>query len=178
MPIKSFKPRKKGYKFAESEMPPIHLGFIKGRDYYSFPDGMDVPTGGKDVSNQQMKKVLSGSPLLRDIKAEAQKRIEDVAPIRKQQSALIDMFMYGNKADLTNKQQKKLEKAQAIFEKVVEIRDRSDEIEDSFLNGVTIDFTTDQAWGMEAEPAVGEEEGSVDSTEATVADDPVVDEAE
>lgn len=37
----------KAVRFAESEVAPIHLAEIDGRNYYAFVEKQDVPSGGK-----------------------------------------------------------------------------------------------------------------------------------
>jgi hypothetical protein len=171
MPIKSFKPKKKGYNFGEIEMPPVHLGFIDGRDYYAFAEGSNIPSGGKDVSEKQLKKILKRSGLMLDIKAEARKHIEDIAPSYKQINALIDMILLSKKETLTKKEEKKLTAAQEMFDKITTFRNRSEEIEQAFLQGQLVDFTNDMEWGMEAEPAAGENPDEDPPEEEATAED-------
>ena len=37
----------KAVRFAESEVAPIHLAEIDGRNYYAFAEKEDIPSGGK-----------------------------------------------------------------------------------------------------------------------------------
>jgi hypothetical protein len=37
----------KAVRFAESEIAPIHLAEIDGRNYYAFAEKQDIPSGGK-----------------------------------------------------------------------------------------------------------------------------------
>lgn len=166
MPIKSFKPRKRGYNFGEIEKPPVHIGFFEGRDYYAFADDMDIPEGGKDVSQKKMTKVLKRSSLMRDIKEQARNHIESYAPLYKQVNALTDIVLLSRKAKLSKKEQKELDEAEALFKSIKKLRKRSNEIEAEFLKGLLVDFTNDVEWGMEAEPAAGEAEPPEEETEA------------
>lgn len=132
--------------FAESTIAPIHLADLNGRHYYAFAEDVTPPSGGKAVSDEELKGVTSNSQLIRQIKEEAGRRITDIAPVWKQQNALADLYLLGDLTDLTEAEQETLTKAQDLLAQVQVLRERSNAIEASFLNGVTVDYLTDKAW--------------------------------
>lgn len=132
--------------FAESTIAPIHLADLNGRHYYAFAEDVTPPSGGKTVSDQELKDVTSNSQLIRQIKEEAGRRITDIAPVWKQQNALADLYLLGDRTDLTDAEQETLTKAQDLLAQVQVLRERSNAIEVSFLNGVAVDYLTDKAW--------------------------------
>lgn len=132
--------------FAESETAPIHLADLNERHYYAFAADVIPPSGGKAVSDQELKDVTSNSQLIRQIKEEAGRRITNIAPVWKQQNALADLYLLGGRSDLTEDEQATLTKAQALLTAISRLRSRSDAIEDSFLDGVAVDYITDIAW--------------------------------
>lgn len=132
--------------FAESTTAPIHLADLNGRHYYAFAESVTPPSGGKAVSDEELKDVTSNSQLIRQIKEEAGRRITDIAPVWKQQNALADLYLLGDRTDLTDSEQETLTKAQDLLAQVQVLRERSNAIETSFLNGVAVDYLTDKAW--------------------------------
>ena len=132
--------------FDESEIAPIHLADLKGRHYYAFAADVTPPSGGKAVNDDELADVLSNSQLIRQIKEEAGRRITDIAPVWKQQNALADLYMLGERSDLTEDEQETLTKAQALLTEISRLRYRSDAIEAAFLDGVAVDYITDIAW--------------------------------
>ena len=132
--------------FAESTIAPIHLADLNGRHYYAFAEDVTPPSGGKAVSDQELKDVISNSQLIRQIKEEAGRRITDIAPVWKQQNALADLYLLGGRTDLSGEEDERLTKAQDLLTQVQVLRQRSNEIESSFLNGVAVDYLTDKAW--------------------------------
>ena len=132
--------------FDESEIAPIHLADLNGRHYYAFAADVTPPSGGKTVSDDELDDVLSNSQLIRQIKEEAGRRITDIAPMWKQQNALADLYLLGDRTDLMDAEQETLTKAQDLLAQVQVLRERSNAIEASFLNGVAVDYLTDKAW--------------------------------
>jgi hypothetical protein len=132
--------------FAESEIAPIHLADLNGRHYYAFAADVTPPSGGKAVSEDELGDVLSNSQLIRQIKEEAGRRITKIAPVWKQQNALADLYLLGERSDLTDGEQATLTKAQALLTEISRLRSQSDAIEVSFLEGVAVDYVTDKAW--------------------------------
>ena len=132
--------------FDESDIAPIHLADLNGRHYYAFVADVPPPSGGKAVSEDELADVLSNSQLIRQIKEEAGRRITNIAPVWKQQNALADLYLFGGRSDLTDDEQSKLTKAQALLTEISRLRSRSDAIEVSFLDGVAVDYITDIAW--------------------------------
>lgn len=132
--------------FTESEIAPIHLADLDGRHYYAFAEDVTPPLGGKAVNDEKLDDVIANSQLIRQIKEEAGRRITDIAPVWKQQNALADLYLLGDRIDLTDAEQETLTKAQDLLTQVQVLRERSNAIEASFLNGVAVDYLTDKAW--------------------------------
>ncbi|MBI1327001.1 MAG: hypothetical protein GC136_05105 [Alphaproteobacteria bacterium] len=132
--------------FTESEIAPIHLADLNGRHYYAFAADVKPPSGGKSVSDEELEAVITYSHVIRQIKEEAGRRILQVAPLWKQQNACVDLYLLGDRTDLTDGEQEALTKAQDLLAQVQVLRERSDTIEASFLNGVAVDYLTDKAW--------------------------------
>ena len=105
-------------RFDESEIAPIHLADLNGRHYYAFAEGVAPPSGGKAVSEDELRDVLSNSQLIRQIKEEAGRRITKSAPVWKQQNALADLYLLGGRSELTDDEQATLTKAQALLTKI------------------------------------------------------------
>lgn len=135
----------KAVRFAESELAPIHLAEIDGRNYYAFAEKQDIPSGGK-IADEDIELIYKHSQLMRQIKEEAARRILLLAPQWKQQNALIDIYLFGKLERLDEQQQARLQEAEALLQSIQDIRQRSDEIEASFLKGVAVEYLTDQAW--------------------------------
>lgn len=135
----------KALSFAESEVAPIHLAEIDGRNYYAYADKQAAASGGK-VADDALELIYKHSQLIRQIKEEAARRILLLAPQWKQQNALIDIYLFGKLEKLDEQQQARLQEAEALLQSIQDIRQRSDEIEASFLNGVAVEYLTDQAW--------------------------------
>ena len=68
----------------------------------------------------------------------------------KQQNALADLYLLGDRTDLTEVEQETLTKAQDLLAQVQVLRERSNAIEASFLSGVAVDYLTDKAWEDES----------------------------
>ena len=132
--------------FDESEIAPIHLADLNERHYYAFAADVTPPSGGKAVSDQELKDVTSNSQLIRQIKEEAGRRITNIAPVWKQQNALADLYLLGGRSDLTEDEQETLTKSQALLTEISRLRSRSNAIEASFLDGVAVNYITDIAW--------------------------------
>jgi len=145
MTIKSYL-HSKAPRFAGSEIAPIHLANTNERHYYVFANKVKPPKGGKNVSDEELRDILSHSLLIRQIKEEAGRRITKIAPVWKQQNALADLYILGGRTDLSAEEDERLTKAQDLLTQVQVLRQRSNEIEASFLNGVAVDYLTDQAW--------------------------------
>ena len=135
----------KALSFAESEVAPIHLAEIDGRNYYAYADKQAVASGGK-TADDALELIYKHSQLIRQIKEEAARRILLLAPQWKQQNALVDIYMFGKLEKLDEQQQARLQEAEALLQSIQNIRQRSDEIEASFLKGVAVEYLTDQAW--------------------------------
>lgn len=145
MPIKSYL-ISKSLNFSDIETPPIFLGDQNGRYYYAFAQTDDPPSGGKSVSADELEGLRSEGLPFRQIKQEAERRILNVAPAWRQQNALVDLFMLGQKDNPTIEEQEKVTQAKALLEQVQIIRDRSNEIETSILNGSAVDYQLDTGW--------------------------------
>lgn len=135
----------KAVRFAESEIAPIHLAEIDGRNYYAFAEKQDIPSGGK-VADEDIALIYKHSQIIRQVKEEAGRRILDIAPQWKQQNALVDIYMLGRLEKLDEKQENRLQKAEQLLLKIQNIRQRSDAIEASLINGIFVDYFTEQAW--------------------------------
>lgn len=136
----------KAPSFAESEVAPIHLASVDGRHYYAFTKGLKPAKGGKNIKDDALEEIINSSLLIQQIKEEAGRRITAIAPAWKQQNALADLYLVGEKKDLTTDEQEDLTKAQDLLARVKDIRKRSNEIELSFLDGVAVDYLNDKAW--------------------------------
>ena len=132
--------------FTESDIAPIHLADLNGRHYYVFADEVTPPSGGKPVSDEERADVLAHGQLIRQVKEEARRRILEMAPTWKQQNALADLYLLGNRTDLTEDEQETLTNAHELLADIARLRERSDTIERSFVSGMAIDYLTDQAW--------------------------------
>lgn len=132
-------------RFAESELAPIHLAEIDGRNYYAFAEKQEIPSGGK-IADEDIELIYKHSQIIRQVKEEASRRILNFAPQWKQQNALVDIYLLGKLEKLDEKQQKRLQKAEQLLLKIQSIRQRSDAIESSLVNGVFVDYFTEQAW--------------------------------
>lgn len=144
MTIRSY-PNGKAPSFAESEVAPIHLAEIDGRNYYAFAEKEDVPSGGK-IADEDITLIYKHSQIIRQVKEEAGRRILDIAPQWKQQNALVDIYLLGKLEKLDEQQRERLQKAEQLLLQIQDIRLRSDEIETSLINGIFVDYFTEQAW--------------------------------
>ena len=138
----------KAVRFAESEIAPIHLAEIDGRNYYAFAEKQDIPSGGK-IADEDIDLIYKHSQIIRQVKEEASRRILNFAPQWKQQNALVDIYLLGKLEKLDEKQQKRLQKGEQLLLKIQSIRQRSDAIEASLINGVFVDYFTEQAWEID-----------------------------
>ena len=148
MTIQSFKAGKI-LQFAENEIAPIHLADGEEKQYYIFADGEALPSGGKEVTEEELPTIFQNSQLIRQIKEEANRRILTMAPLWKQQNALTDIYLLRQQETLDAEQRKRLQQAEELLERIQAIRLRSDAIEASFLNGVAVDYLTDRGWKIE-----------------------------
>lgn len=135
----------KAVRFAESEVAPIHLAEIDGRNYYAFAEKQDIPSGGK-IADEDIELIYKHSQIIRQVKEEAGRRILDIAPQWKQQNALVDIYLLGKLENLDEQQQARLQKAEQLLLQIQDIRLRSDEIEASLIKGIFVDYFTEQAW--------------------------------
>ena len=147
MPIQAYKVGKK-LQFAENEIAPIHLADGEEKQYYIFADGEALPSGGKEVTEEELPTIFQNSQLMRQIKQEAHRRILRFAPLWKQQNALVDITLLRQQETLDEEQRKRLQEAEDLLERIQAIRLRSNEIEASFLNGIAIDYLTDRGWNF------------------------------
>ena len=138
----------KAVRFAESEIAPIHLAEIDGRNYYAFAEKQDIPSGGK-VADEDIDLIYKHSQIIRQVKEEASRRILNFAPQWKQQNALVDIYLLGKLEKMDEKQEKRLQKAEQLLLKIQSIRQRSDAIESSLINGLFVDYFTEQAWEID-----------------------------
>lgn len=100
----------KAVRFAESEIAPIHLAEIDGRNYYAFAEKEDIPSGGK-IADEDIELIYKHSQVIRQVKEEAGRRILEVAPQWKQQNALVDIYLLGKLEKLDEQQQERLRKS-------------------------------------------------------------------
>lgn len=138
----------KALSFAESEVAPIHLAEVDGRNYYAYAEKQSIASGGK-LADDALELIYKHSQLIRQIKEEAARRILLLAPQWKQQNALIDIYLFGKLEKLDEQQQARLQEAETLLQGIQDIRQRSDEIEASFLKGVAVEYLTDQAWEID-----------------------------
>lgn len=138
----------KAVRFAESEVAPIHLAEIDGRNYYAFAEKEDIPSGGK-IADEDIELIYKHSQIIRQVKEEAGRRILEVAPQWKQQNALVDIYLLGRLEKLDEQQRERLQKAEQLLLQIQDIRLRSDAIEASLINGVFVDYFTEQAWEID-----------------------------
>ncbi len=146
MTLKSY-PFSKELNFTDLDIMPIHLGNLNDRYYFAFAEGINPPSGGKAVSNDEINDLRTYGVTFKQIKQKAEEHILDVAPLWKQQNALADLYMFGLKETLDAEEQDKVNQAKNLIESIQTIRNRSNEIEESLFNGIAIDYLTDQAWG-------------------------------
>ena len=145
MTIQSYKKGKR-LPFTENEITPIHLAEAQERHYYVFADGENIPAGGREVKEEELPMIVQNSQLIRQIKQEAYLRILSLAPLWKQQNALVDITLLRQQETLDEEQRKRLQEAEHLLERIQAIRLRSNEIEASFLQGIAIDYLTDRGW--------------------------------
>ncbi len=138
-------------QFKESKAPPICLGDINGRIYYAFSHEATIPPGGKTVTKSEHQTLKVNSDLIKQVKAEAMRRILSIAPYWKQNNALADLYALNNKADLTDEEALCLDNAKQLWATIQHLRKRSNDIEAALLQGEAIDYMQDVAW--EEEPA-------------------------
>lgn len=136
----------KDLNFTDLDIMPIHLGNLSDRHYFAFAEGINPPSGGKAVSNDEINDLRANGVTFKQIKQKAEEHILGVAPLWKQQNALADLYIFGLKETLDAEEQEKFNQAKSLIESIQAIRSRSNEIEESLFNGVPIDYLTDQAW--------------------------------
>ena len=145
MKIKSYLFNKE-LNFTDMSVLPIHVGNMDGRYYFSFAENVDPPSGGKSVSADELAELKSTSMIFRQIKQKAEERIIAIAPLWRQQNTLADLYILGQKDNLSSEEQEKFDRATELLETIQAIRNRSNEIEYSLLNGIAVDYQTDPAW--------------------------------
>lgn len=136
----------KAPRFTALKSVPIHLGKMNGHHYYAFPEEMKAPKGGKIVKKEELLKILSQSPLIKQIKAIAAERILNVAPLWKQQNAVSDLIRFQNKDNLSENEKIRLTKAAALLQSIDDIREKSNEIETLICAGNLVDLNIEQTW--------------------------------
>ncbi len=149
-------------QFTESTVPPICLGDINGRVYYAFSHGAKIPSGGKTVTKNEHHALQENSMLIKQVKAEAMRRILNVAPYWKQNNALADLCVLNNKTDLTDEETLRLGNAKQLWATIQYLRKRSDDIEAALLQGDAIDYMQDSAWEEQTQ-----EKAEAQQTQAT-----------
>lgn len=142
----------KELNFSDIATPPIHLGNMDGRYYFSFAESSDAPSGGKAVTADEIDLLQKNGTIFKQIKQEAERRILAVAPLWRQQNALADLYILNQKESLTTDEQDQVAQAEEILTSVQAVRSRSNEIESSVLNGIAVEYLTDYGWnGLDAE---------------------------
>jgi hypothetical protein len=136
----------KELNFNDMTILPIHIGNMDGRYYFSFAENVNPPAGGKSVSSEEIGELRGSGMVFRQIKQKAEERIVAIAPLWRQQNALADLYMLGQKESLLSEEQERFSRAQQLLETIQAIRNRSNEIEESLLNGIAVDYQTDPAW--------------------------------
>ncbi|MFK7866510.1 MAG: hypothetical protein AB8B77_03625 [Alphaproteobacteria bacterium] len=84
---------------------------------------------------------------LDDIKTEAARRIDNIAPLWRQTNALIAIQSLSSTPDLTADQQQSLDQSTALFDKINTIRSQSDALEARAIAGEIFDPSDDAIWG-------------------------------
>lgn len=130
--------------FRASAEPPVHLATVDGAYYFAFPSSVTPPDGGQDVTD--LTPVLANSDMIRDVKRECARRIQEAAPMWQQQNALSDVVTLSAAANLTTDQQEALTKAQKVLDAVQQLRTKSNDIEAALLAGQLVDFMAEDAW--------------------------------
>jgi len=153
-------------RFEESVVAPICLGELDGRIYYAFSEELAPASGGKTVTDKEHQQLLDNSLLIKQVKAEAMRRILNIAPYWRQQNALADMCLLNNKDDLTDDQIQRLDKAKQLWERIHRLRARSDEIEAHLLQGEMVDYTQDSVWKQTTELNAEQQLASAAETES------------
>ncbi len=156
--------------FKESSRAPIHLAEYNGNHYYAFFDDVKPPRGGKAVSDEEQQQVIANSLLFRQVKDEARRRIEAIAPPWKQRNALMDWVLLIDKKELTDAEEAALNKAAGLFGRIQRLRDISNDIEVLLLNGINVNYLTDEVWEVDAdEETIAETDEEAEMKEATAA---------
>jgi len=149
MTIKAYK-NGKAPRFDELKHTPIHLGEIDGCHHYAFPKGMIPPKGGKTIKGDDLKEILSQSPIISNVKIKAAERILDIAPLWRQQNALSDLVRLQNKSKPTEDEKERLIESESLLASIETIRERSNQIEDDVCNGIIVDLEVDATWNIKA----------------------------
>lgn len=169
MKLKSY-PTRHPPLFKESSRVPIHLAEYNGNHYYAFFDDVKPPRGGKAVSDEEQQQVIANSLLFRQVKEEARRRIEAIAPPWRQQNALMDWVLLIDKKELTDAEEAALNKAAELFGQIQRLRDISNDIEVLLLHGVNVNYLTDEVWGVDAdEETIAEADEEAQMKETTAA---------
>jgi len=145
MSIKSYLISKE-LNFTDLSIMPIYLGSLDGRNYFSFAEDVNPPSGGKNITNDELALLRGSGLVFKQIKQKAEERILSVAPLWRQQNALVDLYLLGQKENPATDEQDQMAQAQAIITSIQEIRSRSNEIENSILNGIAVDYLIDLGW--------------------------------
>ena len=147
MTIKAYK-NGKAPRFDELKHTPVHLGEIDGCHHYAFPKGMTPPKGGKSIKGDDLKEILSQSPIISNVKIKAAERILDIAPLWRQQNALSDLVRLQNKSKPTEDEKERLIESESLLASIETIRERSNQIEDDICNGMIVDLEIDATWDL------------------------------
>jgi hypothetical protein len=134
--------------FGNASVAPVFLGELEGRYYYAFTDEAAPPSGGKNVSADELEKIKQSSLLFKQIKRKTEEEITKVAPIWQQVNALVDLVLLVDKTDLTAEERIAIADAKELLLQVRGLRDKSNNIETGFLNGQATDYLNDHVWAQ------------------------------
>ncbi len=154
-------------QFKESTVPPIYLGDINGRVYYAFSHEATIPSGGKTVTKNEHQTLKVNSVLIKQVKAEAMRRILAITPYWKQNNALAYLYALSNKDNLTDEEKLRLDNAKQLWATIQCLRKRSNDIEAALLQGGTIDYMNDAAWEEEQAQEKNKAKEKEQQTQAT-----------
>ena len=138
------------HHFSEAEQTPVHLASVNNRHYYAFALDITPLGGGRHVTEEELEVVKANSLLLKALKVEATRRIEQVMPIWKQCNSLLDLIELNNVTE--GQKEKRSEKhimAEEGFNRTKAIRRQVNHIEQALLSGIKVDYLTDIAWQTE-----------------------------
>ena len=141
-------PISKTIDFGNASVAPVFLGELEGRYYYAFTEEVAPPSGGKNVSADEVEKIKQSSLLFKQIKRKTEEEITKVAPLWQQVNALVDLVLLMNKPDLTAEERSAITDAKELLMQVHGLRDKSNSIETGFLNGQATDYLSDHVWAQ------------------------------